>query len=261
MSAEPQPSIAEPPRVPYGMRASAFNEMPADELQRILAQSPEQAAIWVGEAARQGIAAAQALYGQMLLDGYGVAADPAQAYGWFQQAARGGSAMAMNMVGRCHELGWGIRIDLSKAAHWYRMAAGRGSDWGMYNLATLLILGSGIEADRAQAFVLLQKAAALGHAKSMNLVGGFYEDGWEVERDLEAAIHWYQCAAEGGDFRGQFNIARMLADRGEIEAAMHWLRLAPQTATDAFREKMRAFLQASPVPALRAFAGELEQPA
>jgi TPR repeat protein len=240
-----------PPR-----RAEDFNQMPADELQRILSRSPQQAAVWVGEAARQGIVQAQALYGQMLLDGYGMEADPQQALGWFRQAARGGSAMAMNMVGRCHELGWGARIDMAQAAHWYKAAAGRGSDWGMYNLATLLILGQGIEADRAQAFILLQKAAKLGHAKSMNLVGGFYEDGWEVAIDMSVAADWYQRAAEGGDFRGQFNLARMLADRGQIEAALEWLRRAPETATEAFIAKMRTYLQASPVAALRALATE-----
>jgi hypothetical protein len=61
----------------------------------------------------------------------------------------------------------------------------------------------------------------------------------------------------GGDFRGQFNYARLLAGRGEIDAALAWLRRVPATATTAFVEKMRAWLTASPVGAFRALAAHL----
>src|SRR3546814_1317302 len=64
-----------------------------------------------------------------------------------------------------------------------------------------------------------RKAAGLGNAKSMNYIGSFYEDGWVVERDLDAAEEQYRMAAEGGDFRGQFNYARLRAEKGDVETA------------------------------------------
>ncbi len=59
-------------------------------------------------------------------------------------------------------------------------AARAGLDWGMYNYATMLALGNGVDEDRAAALAWFEKAAALGHAKSINLIGGFHEDGWVV---------------------------------------------------------------------------------
>ncbi|MGN6817455.1 MAG: tetratricopeptide repeat protein, partial [Sphingomonas sp.] len=62
----------------------------------------------------------------------------------------------------------------------------------------------------------------------------------------------YQRAAEGGDFRGMFNHARMLGDKGRTEEALKWIERAGQSATPAFVAKAAAFLDASPVPAFRA---------
>lgn len=228
-----------------------------EDVSRILAGSPERAAAWLRTAAAQGIAEAQALYAQMLLDGRGVTRDPLMALHWFERAALGGHVMAMNMVGRCHEHGWGVARSASLAAQWYAAAAERGLDWGMYNLATLLTLGNGVPQDRAAALRWYRKAAALGHAKSMNLIGGFYEDGWEVARDRDQALDHYRRAAEGGDFRGQFNYARLLGEDGRIDEATMWLRRVPSTATASFLRKMTAFLLKSPIPEFRDFGGEL----
>jgi TPR repeat protein len=104
----------------------------------------------------------------------------------------------------------------------------------------------------------LSKAAALGHAKSINIVGGFYEDGWEVDVDMDKALDHYIRAAEGGDFRGQFNAARLLADRGRMDDAVRWLRRVPDTATVAFLEKTRDFLLQSPHPEFQALSGWFE---
>jgi TPR repeat protein len=155
------------------------------------------------------------------------------------------------MTGRCYENGWGAAQDDRAAAHWYTLAAERGSDWGMYNLATALVLGKGLSTDRRAALACYRRAARLGHAKSLNIVGGFYEDGWEVEQDAARAVGYYRQAAEGGDFRGQFNYARMLALAGQEADAQRWIRLVPQTANAPFVEKMLAFLRNAPHEALR----------
>jgi len=216
----------------------------------------------VRAAAERGVPEAQALYGQMLLDGRLVAHAPAAALGWFERAARGGNVMAMNMVGRCLDQGWGVARSQRLALPWFRKAAERGLHWGMYNLATLLVLGEGgVERDRAQAYHWLKRAVELGHVKSMNLLGGFYEDGWEVRQDRAVARELYRRSAAGGDFRGRFNYARMLADEGDLIGALHWLRQVPETATPAFLKQMKAFLLQSPVAPLREFAATLAEDA
>lgn len=229
----------------------AILAMDADEVARRMAAPPEERAAFVRIAAEGGVAEAQAVYGQMLLDGVGVPADQRAALLWFDKAARQGHAMAINMMGRCYDLGWGVPVDKVRAAEWFKAAADRGLDWGLYNYATALALGQGVAEDKPAALALFRSAAAMGNAKAANYVGSFHEDGWVVERDMAEAARCYAVAAEGGDFRGQFNHARMLADAGRIDEALVWLGKVPETATVAFAAKARAWLEQSPIAELR----------
>ena len=141
------------------MGMTAIDTLTPDAIAARLSGSPAERAAFVREAADAGVAEAQAVYGQMLLDGTGVATDPAAALGWFTKAAAQHHVMALNMVGRCYDLGWGTRIDKARAAECYRIAAERGLDWAMYNYATLLALGDGVAEDVAR------EALRLGAAK------------------------------------------------------------------------------------------------
>jgi TPR repeat protein len=230
----------------------------AEEVARKMSGPPDAARAWMRELAEHGAARAQALLGQMLLDGFGGPADPVEALAWFVKASAAGDALAFNMVGRCYENGWGAPADITVAAEWYRQAAEKGSDWGMYNHATRLMLGDGVAENRSEALAWFQRAAALGHAKSINIVGGFHEDGWEVVRDLAIAAEHYARAAAAGDFRGQFNLGRVLASQGEIDGALTQFRNAARTATPAFIAKMTAFLRSAPIQAYRDLADEFE---
>lgn len=230
----------------------ALAALTPEQIAANLAAPPETRAAFIRAAADAGIAEAQALYGQILLDGAGVARDAPAALGWFKRAAAQHHVMGINMVGRCYDLGWGTAPDKTRAANCYRIAAERGLDWGMYNYATLLALGHGVAEDKAAALDWFRKAAALGNAKAINFIGSFHEDGWVVPRDLSAAAHCYARAAQGGDFRGAFNHARMLGAAGRIEDAIGWLRRAGATATPAFVDKAAAWLAASDVAAFRA---------
>ncbi|MBV4520411.1 sel1 repeat family protein [Pseudomonas sp. SWRI74] len=197
-----------------------------DALKSMLDESPARAAQAILMAARADILDAQALLGQILLDGQGIAQDQPLAVRWFDIAARRGHLMARNMLGRCHEHGWGCEADASLAARHYQMAAEAGLDWAMYNYANLLATGRGVVEDQQRALSLYRQAAELGHAKSMNLLGRYLEEGRVCPADPTAARDWYRRSAEGGDFRGQFSFAAMLADDGNIEGALIWLRKA-----------------------------------
>lgn len=238
------------------MATRPLRDMTEEEVRAALSGPPDQVAAHLCAAAGDGVVQAQLLYGQALLDGIGVAADQVAALHWFGEAARAGDAMGMNMVGRCCEHGWGTRIDLSLAEQWYAAAAERGLDWGMYNLATLICIDPAQGNRRAEALALFRRAAALGHAKSANMVGSFHEDGWVVARDLAAARNQYRRAADGGDFRGRFNLARLLADEGRIDEALAWFARVPETATPRFIAQMRTWLAAHPDDRLRAAAAQ-----
>lgn len=229
---------------------SSIADLTRDEIEaRLAGDDPAGRAAFVRAAAEAGEAEAQALYGQLLLDGNGVAADPRAAFGWFNRAAAQQHLMALNMVGRCYDLGWGVAIDKARAADCYRVAAERGLDWAMYNYATLLALGDGVAEDKALALAWLERAAALGNAKAINFVGSFAEDGWAGPVDMAKAADCYARAAEGGDFRGAFNHARMLIADGARDDALAWIARAGEWGNDRFRSQARGWLAASPLGA------------
>ncbi len=213
-----------------------------------LAEQPQRAARLVLAAAAAGEVEAQALLGQILLEGRGIQADPELALTWFGIAAGRGHAMACNMAGRCHELGWGCPANPTRAVEYYRRAADLGLDWGMYNLANLLATGRGVSQDEAAAYRLYRQAAELGHAKSMNLTGRSLEDGRGVARDVAAAHAWYARSAEAGDFRGQFSHAAVLLAQQQWDAARHWLSRALALGHLKFVETALASLQAAALP-------------
>lgn len=197
-----------------------------DQLKAMLNESPARAAQAILIAAREGVLDAQALLGQILLDGQGIEQDQPLAVRWFGIAAQRGHLMARNMLGRCHEHGWGCVADASVAAQHYRVGAEAGLDWAMYNYANLLATGRGVIEDQLQALELYRRAAELGHAKSMNLLGRYLEEGRVCPADPVGAVDWYRRSATGGDFRGQFSYAAVLADEGKINEALEWLRKA-----------------------------------
>ncbi len=213
---------------------------------QVLQAEPATGLAWMRAAAGLGHAPAQLVLGQWLLDGHGSAPDAPMARQWFLKAARQGDAMAMNMAGRCHENGWGGPVDLEQAVYWYRQAAEAGLDAGMYNYANQLASGKAVPQDHGQALGWYRRAASLGHAKSMTKAGRYFEDGLVVPRDPAMAFAAYRGAAQGGDFRGQFCYAGMLAAQGEVQHALAWLRKVPETATPGFLAEAGQALLASP---------------
>ena len=183
--------------------------------------------------------------------------DAETAFQWFLRAAALRDPMGMNMVGRCHENGWGTEVDFFAAANWYRQAARTGLPEGMYNLANLLQSGKGVPLDHAAAVALYRDAADQGHAKSMTKIGRYHEDGLVLEQSADSAMFCYREVAEGGDFRGQFAYAGMLAARGRMEEALQWLRKVPDTATSGFMRSAGALLLKSPHTEFQAVGREM----
>jgi len=225
-----------------------------ERLTAMLEESPARAAQAILLAAGEGVLEAQALLGQILLDGHGIAQDQPLALRWFEIAAGRGHLMARNMLGRCHEHGWGCVASAELAARHYQTAADAGLDWAMYNLANLHATGRGTPENQAQALALYRRAAESGHAKSMNLLGRYLEEGRHCPQDLPTARDWYRRSAEGGDFRGQFSHAAVLADEGRIDDALGWLRKALDAGNVNFLRVASMSLLNAQHPQIRAMA-------
>lgn len=233
-------------------RLAQLSRMSYGTLHALLSGDPVEAAEWVCHAAHAGVPAARVRLGRMLLEGEGMPQDRAAAFEWFERAAHQQDAEAMNMVGRCHENGWGVPVDLVRAASSYRASAQAGHDWGQYNLGNLLFDGRGVARDPTQALRWFMRAAGQGLARAMNMVGRCLEQGWGCRRDLEQAAYWYRRSAESGYFRGQFNHAVLLIERGSPQLAAPWLLRAAQGGNLQMRRVIADALARATHPALQA---------
>ncbi len=200
------------------------------------------------------MAPAQIVWGQLLLDGHGVARDTEAAFTWFEKAAATGNAEARNMVGRCYEQGWGVAVDHKRATELFAIAARAGHVWGQVNLAQML-MRAGSPQDRARCFALFKAAAEGGtrkeNLKAMNSLARFLEEGWAGPPDPAGAAFWYLKAAKLGDHWAQYNLATILFHRGEYAAADRWLRNAIAVSDNGFRRRIAPSLLARPELELR----------
>ena len=247
------PTLA--PELPLSI--DTIERLTPTDWQTVIASDPLGAAQWMLRCADLGSANAQTILGQWLLDGHGVDRDPQQAFTWFLTAATQGHVLGMNMAGRCFENGWGTAVDNFVAANWYRQAAHKALDAGMYNYANMLAAGKGVTQNHPNALEWYRRAADLGHVKSMTKIGHYYEDGVVVPKDLDAAFFAFGEGARGGDFRGQFNFAGLLAERGQMGEALAWLRKVPLTATPRYRLQAGQKLLQSAHPAFRAIGQQM----
>lgn len=257
----PMPSSTPPstpsllPPVPTGTDELARMK-PADWAS-VLAGEPAVGAAWMQAAAQLGHAEAQAALGQWLLDGHGRERDAAAALQWFQRAARQGNWMGANMSGRCHEMGWGTEVNFDQAAHWYGLAAAYGLPEAKYNLANLHASGKGVEKDPVRAVTLYREAANQGYAKAHGKLGRYYEDGRVLPQDSAAAFRCYEIAAKGGDFRGQFDLASLLAAEGRHEEALQWLAQVVAKAPSHYLRVAGQALEQSPRAEYREVARQM----
>ncbi|HEY9211286.1 MAG TPA: tetratricopeptide repeat protein [Ancylobacter sp.] len=232
-----------------------LKRMGPEVLRTRISESPEQAARWVEAAALNGLINAQLAWGQMLVDGHGVARDPKAGLRWFRVAANAGSLEGINMVGRAYELGWGVGIDRGEAALHYRAAAARGHAWAQFNLATLLLNGSGVVPDRREALHWYARSARGGNVKAMTMIGRYVELGWDRPARPIAALRWYRRGAQGDDYRGQFDYARLLlTTTGRLDLALPWFERAVEGGVPLFCRQMAEGLREAPAPELRRIA-------
>jgi len=222
-----------------------------ERLEARFARNPREAASAIHDAAERGSAAAQLIYGQLLLDGRGVAPDPLSALAWFERAAGQGDAEARNMVGRCYERGWGVPQDYVLAASHFEQAIPGGHVWAKVNLAQIL-MRLGDPAQRPRAYELFREAAEQGNLKAINSLARFLEEGWVVPADPARAAALYRLAAERGDHWAKFNLATLVLAAGDRNSAITLITDAIGRGDAGFRRRVAPLLLDRPDPDLRA---------
>lgn len=85
----------------------------------------------------------------------------------------------------------------------------------------------------------------------MNIVARCLEEGWGCRRSLDDAAFWYHQSARSGYFRGQFNHAVLLAERGLAAPAAEWFWQAASGGDEQMRQTVARALAAAAHPALQ----------
>lgn len=149
--------------------------------------------------------------GSLYESGELVEQDYRKALDYYRQAWEAGAAVAANKIGYFHEKGMGVAADEKAAAEWYRKGADQGAGICLYNLAVFHDEGKGgLKADPVEAFRLHYKAAMSAFVPSQVAIGLRYRDGRGVAKDPQAALAWFERAAQNGDTLGIIYCAALL---------------------------------------------------
>ncbi len=97
-----------------------------------------------------------------------------------------------------------------EAIRYYLDAAERGHAGAMNDLGGLFEYGIGVPKNLTTALIWYEKAAELGLAGAMNHLGQLSENGVEVPQDFATAKHWYEKAAALGSAASMNNLASLL---------------------------------------------------
>ena len=120
-------------------------------------------------------------------------------------------------------------------ARFYSLAE-RGNVQGMLNVANMLQAGLGVEKDLTAAIDWYQAAASRGDGTAMYYLGEAYARGVGVEPDVDAAINWYEQSAQAGDDEACLSLGKLLVRQGKTEAGLNWVSQAAENGVLAAKE-------------------------
>lgn len=220
-----------------------------------VAADPQRAAHWFERAALQGSAYAESRLAALYESGQGVPRDLKLAADWWRRAAKRGDMGAQLQLGRMYMTGVGMPQDLVEARKWLERSASAGSGEAAYLLSHLYRRGIGGIKDETTADALAARAAygAYGDANAVlrQIIADF---GHTTDRPLSPAA--IQDLATDGDTEAQLTLA-MHYERGtggqerNVAAALQWYeRAAGRGSVDAMRHLARLLERGTPgIPA------------
>ena len=119
-----------------------------------------------------------------------------------------------------------------EAIKYYLAAADRGHAGAMTDLGGVFEYGIGVPKNLATALVWYERAAEFGHAGAMVHMGQLNQSGLDVPQDFANAKQWYEKAAALGNAASMNNLADLFRyGRGvvaDLPTAANWYRKAAQ---------------------------------
>jgi uncharacterized protein len=159
--------------------------------------------------AKQGIAKAQFMLGQMHEKGEGFPQNNNEAFKWYRLAAEQRDSKAQVELGKIYEEGKSVPQNYKKAFKWYQFATEQENRSGQFHLGAMYIKGKGVPQDHNKAMLWYQIAAMGGNVQAQIELGKIYEEGKLAPQNYNQAFKWYHASAETGNPTGQLNLGIM----------------------------------------------------
>jgi len=123
--------------------------------------------------------------------------------------------------------------DYTKAYQLFQGLAESGDTKAQYALSLMYIQGIGTKQNIGQGLVWLNRAAEKGNIEAMLELGVLYQKIDTLENAPQLALYWFEKAAMAGSAVGQYNLAHIYMDGGQIAVdlpkAYIWMSLSDAT--------------------------------
>ena len=202
------------------------------------AEDPEAAFGWFRKAAEADNSTGMIAVANCYASGIGTEPDPEQCFRWNMQAAdlKEDSAGMVN-VASCYQEGFGTEQDTDLAFQWYGKAAKAGNELGLFQLALCYLTGTGTEPDKENAFATMKTLAEKYNPDGMYNLALMYQAGFGTEEDPELAYTWYRRAADIGDARSMRMVGWCIENRyGIDDPALDWYMRAAAAGDEGAKE-------------------------
>ena len=155
---------------------------------------------WLTKAAQEGLPVAEERLGYLYQNGFGVDRDLCAAKEWYEKAANLGNSSARAALGLMYKNGVGVEKDEEQALSWFREAAADDHPMSLRVLAET-IFASDQSPNYDEALGYCRRAVNAGDVEAICVLGGAYEKGAGVAKDLKKAGELYQKAKSLGSER------------------------------------------------------------
>ncbi|QAT49896.1 sel1 repeat family protein [Caproiciproducens sp. NJN-50] len=188
-------------------------------------QDYEEAAGWFGEAVSKNHKYAQYSLAGLYFRGQGVKQNYETAFSLYLRAAVQHTPYADYELAKMYRDGIGTVVNSAEAARHFKIAfqgfqqmeKQSRDDKLQYRLGQMLYTGTGTEKDVEAALGYFEKSARLGNVHAQYMLGRIYLDADGGHENTEQAVRWLTKSADGGNALAQYALGKLCRDGTHVE--------------------------------------------
>ena len=188
-------------------------------------QDYEEAVGWFGKAVSKNHKYAQYSLAGLYSRGQGVEQSYETAFSLYMRAAVQHMPYADYELAKMYRDGVGTSVNTAEAARHFKIAfqgiqqmeKQSRDDKLQYRLGQMLYTGTGMEKDVEAALGYFEKSARLGNVHAQYMLGRIYLDADSGHENAEQAVRWLTKSADGGNALAQYALGKLYRDGTNVE--------------------------------------------